>query len=163
MVLAVAAFGVGQWRELGSSNVGLAFSQSIQMLVFYTWSIRLLADTIGLFGSAEKLTWLANHTPQEGGRLAPPELPGRRGGKRSTPALPSPADAEVGCFSLPANSTVGVKLPAPLTKVRAALAHHLSCTLAPPCAALDLHCAVVPCAAVPRGLQPPPPPLGPSS
>jgi hypothetical protein len=33
MVLAVASFGIGQWRVLGSSNVGLAFSQSIQMLV----------------------------------------------------------------------------------------------------------------------------------
>jgi ATP-binding cassette subfamily C (CFTR/MRP) protein 1 len=33
MVLAVASFGIGQWRTLGSSNVGLAFSQSIQMLV----------------------------------------------------------------------------------------------------------------------------------
>jgi ATP-binding cassette, subfamily C (CFTR/MRP), member 1 len=64
LVLAVAAFGVGQWKTLGSSAVGLAFSQSIQMLVFYTWSIRLLADSIGLFGSVEKLSWLANHTPQ---------------------------------------------------------------------------------------------------
>ena len=39
-------------------------------------SIRLLADSIGLFGSAEKITWLANRTPQEAGRLAPPALPG---------------------------------------------------------------------------------------
>ncbi len=46
------------------------------MLVFYTWSIRLLADSISLFGAAEKVSWLANHTPQEAGRLAPPSLPG---------------------------------------------------------------------------------------
>ena len=72
MVLAVACFAMGDWQGLGSANVGLAFSQSIQMLVFYTWSIRLLADSIGLFGSVEKLSWLANHAPQEGGRLAPP-------------------------------------------------------------------------------------------
>ncbi|KAL4427322.1 hypothetical protein ABPG77_003231 [Micractinium sp. CCAP 211/92] len=76
MVLSVACFGIGQWKDLGSSNVGLAFSQSIQMLVFYTWSIRLLADSISLFGAAEKVSWLANHTPQEAGRLAPPSLPG---------------------------------------------------------------------------------------
>lgn len=31
MVLSVACFGIGQWKELGSSNVGLAFSQSIQV------------------------------------------------------------------------------------------------------------------------------------
>lgn len=34
MVLAVASFGIGMWKDLGSSSVGLAFSQSIQMLVF---------------------------------------------------------------------------------------------------------------------------------
>ena len=72
MVLAVACFAMGDWQGLGSANVGLAFSQSIQMLVFYTWSIRLLADSVSLFGSVEKLSWLANHAPQEGGRLAPP-------------------------------------------------------------------------------------------
>ncbi len=31
MVLSVACFGIGQWKDLGSSNVGLAFSQSIQV------------------------------------------------------------------------------------------------------------------------------------
>ena len=72
MVLAVACFAIGDWKGLGSANVGLAFSQSIQMLVFYTWSIRLLADSIGLFGSVEKLSWLANHTPP---RDPPPRNP----------------------------------------------------------------------------------------
>jgi ABC-type multidrug transport system fused ATPase/permease subunit len=76
MVLSVASFGIGMWKDLGSSSVGLAFSQSIQMLVFYTWSIRLLAESIGLFGSVEKVAWLANHTPQEAGTLDPPALPG---------------------------------------------------------------------------------------
>lgn len=41
-----------------------------------TWSIRLLAESIGLFGSVEKVAWLANHTPQEAGTLEPPALPG---------------------------------------------------------------------------------------
>ncbi|KAI8468106.1 MAG: hypothetical protein J3K34DRAFT_479395 [Monoraphidium minutum] len=81
MVLSVACFGIGQWRTLGSGGVGLAFSQSIQMLVFYTGSIRLVAECISLFGSGEKLAWLANHTPQEGGRLAAPPLPGGPGGR----------------------------------------------------------------------------------
>jgi ATP-binding cassette subfamily C (CFTR/MRP) protein 1 len=31
MVLAVACLGIGKWQELGASNVGLAFSQSIQV------------------------------------------------------------------------------------------------------------------------------------
>ncbi len=55
LILAVSCFAIAQWETLGSGNVGLAFSQSIQMLVFYTWSVRLLADSIGLFGSAEKV------------------------------------------------------------------------------------------------------------
>nr|AXF41555.1 HLA3 protein [Chlorella sp. ArM0029B] len=94
LVLSVGSFGISGWRTLGSSNVGLAFSQSIQMLVFYTWSIRLLADSIGMFGAAEKMSWLANHTPQEAGRLAPPTLPGQSGaGKRD-----------------PKKSTAGVRL-----------------------------------------------------
>jgi ABC-type multidrug transport system fused ATPase/permease subunit len=102
MVLSVACFGIGQWKTLGSSNVGLAFSQSIQMLVFYTWSIRLLAESIGLFGSAEKLAWLANHAPQEAGRLAPPTLPGEEEKPK-----------KAGCFSCgrDPNTTVGVPLP----------------------------------------------------
>lgn len=33
MVLSVACFAIGQWHTLGSSSSGLAFSQSIQMLV----------------------------------------------------------------------------------------------------------------------------------
>jgi hypothetical protein len=33
MVLSVACFAISQWRVLGSSSSGLAFSQSIQMLV----------------------------------------------------------------------------------------------------------------------------------
>ncbi len=115
MVLAVACFGIGQWRELGSSNVGLAFSQSIQMLVFYTWSIRLLADTIGLFGSAEKLTWLANHTPQEGGRLQPPALRGCRRGyipPPTTVGMPLPC-AKVGdaCRLLSGVRALGARCP----------------------------------------------------
>jgi ATP-binding cassette subfamily C (CFTR/MRP) protein 1 len=70
------------------------------MLVFYTWSIRLLADSIGLFGSAEKLTWLANHTPQEGGRLNPPAPANSKdpdAGKEKSSvgkSLPKPAEDE---------------------------------------------------------------------
>ena len=60
------------------SDLAAARPPCLQLLVFYTWSIRLLADSIGLFGSTEKLAWLANHTPQEGGRLAPPALVGSK-------------------------------------------------------------------------------------
>ncbi len=160
LVLAVGSFGIGQWRTLGSANVGLGFSQSVQvgvggavvlllgfvllrllrgvwclglfllggrdvllsanlssptpppppspipkttnhttcnppprpapnplsqMLVFYTASIRLMAESIGLMGSGEKLGWLANHTPQEGGRLDAPLNKGEKA-KKGRPA-----------------------------------------------------------------------------
>ena len=75
------------------------------MLVFYTWSIRLLADSIGLFGSVEKIGWLANHTPQEAGRLAPPTLPGGGSGG-------SAADAKIKRIAERKRGTAGVALPA---------------------------------------------------
>ena len=75
----------------------------LQMLVFYTWSIRLLADSIGLFGSVEKISWLANHTPQEAGRLSPPALPGGGGN--------SEADAKTKRIAERKRGTAGVSLP----------------------------------------------------
>lgn len=40
-----------------------------QMLVFYTWAVRLLADTVSLFSATEEIGWLAQETPQEGAAL----------------------------------------------------------------------------------------------
>jgi ABC-type multidrug transport system fused ATPase/permease subunit len=40
-----------------------------QMLVFYTWSVRYVADTISMMASTEKVGWLATKTPQEGDAL----------------------------------------------------------------------------------------------
>eukprot|EP00878_Enallax_costatus_P023403 GHUV01024892.1.p1 GENE.GHUV01024892.1~~GHUV01024892.1.p1 ORF type:complete len:345 (-),score=143.53 GHUV01024892.1:953-1987(-) len=39
------------------------------MLVFYTWTVRSLADAISLMSSTEKVGWLATKTPQEGDAL----------------------------------------------------------------------------------------------
>lgn len=36
------------------------------MLVFYTWTVRLVAESVGHFSATEKLAYLANHVPQEG-------------------------------------------------------------------------------------------------
>lgn len=36
------------------------------MLVFYTWTVRLIAESVGHFSATEKLAYLANHVPQEG-------------------------------------------------------------------------------------------------
>jgi hypothetical protein len=39
------------------------------MLVFYTWSVRYVADSISMMASTEKISWMATKTPQEGGAL----------------------------------------------------------------------------------------------
>jgi hypothetical protein len=39
------------------------------MLVFYTWSVRYVADAISMMASTEKIAWLATKTPQEGDAL----------------------------------------------------------------------------------------------
>lgn len=39
------------------------------MLVFYTWTVRTLAETISLMASSEKIGWMATKTPQEGEAL----------------------------------------------------------------------------------------------
>jgi hypothetical protein len=49
----------------GASTVGLAFSNTIQMLVFYTWVVRFLAETISYWGSVEAAVGLAKYTPVE--------------------------------------------------------------------------------------------------
>eukprot|EP00883_Tetradesmus_obliquus_P000567 jgi/Sobl393_1/10597/SZX72300.1 len=69
LVLAVCVFAVTQRAQLGSAAVGLALSNTIQMLVFYTWTVRNLADAISLFASSEKIGWMATKTPQEGAAL----------------------------------------------------------------------------------------------
>jgi len=42
--------------ELGAAAVGLAFSNTLQMLIFYTWAVRMMSDTISLMSSTEKVS-----------------------------------------------------------------------------------------------------------
>lgn len=65
MLVAVGMFAVSQ-RDRGAANVGLAFSNTIQLLVFYTWTLRLVTEAISLSSSVEQITWLAHHTPIDG-------------------------------------------------------------------------------------------------
>eukprot|EP00775_Hariotina_reticulata_P004687 gene4687-4939_t len=80
LVFAVSIFAVTMRTVLGASTVGLAFSNTIQMLVFYTWSVRNMADAISLLASTEKIGWMATKTPQEGDALYSAES-GPAGGK----------------------------------------------------------------------------------
>lgn len=65
MLLAICALAVGE-KDRGSAVVGLAFSNTIQLLVFYTWTLRLITEAVALAGSVEQLTWLAKSTPIDG-------------------------------------------------------------------------------------------------
>ncbi|KAJ9510651.1 hypothetical protein QJQ45_027539, partial [Haematococcus lacustris] len=70
LVLAVSCFAVGLAEELGAATVGLAFSNTIQMLVFYTWSVRFLAESLFNLAAVEKIGWLATSIPVEGAAKA---------------------------------------------------------------------------------------------
>jgi hypothetical protein len=65
MLAAVCLFAVSQ-KERGAAVVGLAFSNTIQLLVFYTWTLRLITEAISLSGSIEQLTWLSYLAPIDG-------------------------------------------------------------------------------------------------
>ncbi|GLC36807.1 hypothetical protein PLESTM_000504000 [Pleodorina starrii] len=66
LVGVVSAFAVGMKDSLGAATVGLAFSNIIQMLVFYTWVVRFIAESISLFNSVEGMSWLADYVPHDG-------------------------------------------------------------------------------------------------
>ena len=63
--LQVCFFAVSQ-RSRGAPTVGLAFSNTIQLLIFYTYAMRLVTEAIALSASVEGLAWLAACTPIDG-------------------------------------------------------------------------------------------------
>ena len=52
--------------QFGAAVIGLSFSNIIQMLVFYTWVVRFMAETISLFASVEGIAFLATYVPPDG-------------------------------------------------------------------------------------------------
>ncbi|KAG1659736.1 hypothetical protein FOA52_006006 [Chlamydomonas sp. UWO 241] len=70
MVLGVSCMAVALKYTLGAATVGLAFSNVMQMIVFYTWSVRFFADALFQMSSVEKLGWLAKEIPIEGAAKA---------------------------------------------------------------------------------------------
>ena len=65
MCAQVSFFAVSQ-RDRGAPVVGLAFSNTIQLLIFYTYALRLVTEAIALSASVETLAWLASKTPIDG-------------------------------------------------------------------------------------------------
>ncbi|KAG1659734.1 hypothetical protein FOA52_006004 [Chlamydomonas sp. UWO 241] len=87
MVLGVSCMAVALKYTLGAATVGLAFSNVMQMIVFYTWSVRFFADALFQMSSVEKLGWLAKDIPIEGAAKAihPLDGPNDDGGKAGNP------------------------------------------------------------------------------
>jgi ABC-type multidrug transport system fused ATPase/permease subunit len=64
-VLGVSMFAVIMKDEYKPEHMDRVLSNVIQVLVFYNWFIRFLADTISHWGSIERISGLATTTPQE--------------------------------------------------------------------------------------------------
>eukprot|EP00798_Chlamydomonas_sp_ICE-L_P017393 gene17393-23693_t len=65
LVVATCLFSVGLKDDLGSAAVGLAISNTIQVLVFFTWVVRGAADTVSMWDSVERITSFATNIPDE--------------------------------------------------------------------------------------------------
>lgn len=59
LVVATCLFSVAFSETLGAPNVGLAISNSIQVLVFFTWVVRGVADTVSMWDAVERVTSFA--------------------------------------------------------------------------------------------------------
>lgn len=59
LVVATCLFSVAFSETLGAPNVGLAISNSIQVLVFFTWVVRGVADTVSMWDAIERVTSFA--------------------------------------------------------------------------------------------------------
>ncbi|KAL6759443.1 ABC transporter [Haematococcus lacustris] len=65
LVVATCLFSVGLKDELGSAAVGLAISNTIQVLVFFTWVVRGVADSVSMWDAVERVTSFATNIPME--------------------------------------------------------------------------------------------------
>lgn len=65
LVVATCLFSVAMSEKLGAANVGLAISNSIQVLVFFTWVVRGVADTVSMWDAVERVASFATQVPTE--------------------------------------------------------------------------------------------------
>ncbi|KIY99894.1 ABC transporter, multidrug resistance associated protein [Monoraphidium neglectum] len=65
LVVATCLFSVAFSQDLGAANVGLAISNSIQVLVFFTWVVRGVADSVSMWDAVERVTTFATQVPSE--------------------------------------------------------------------------------------------------
>ena len=65
LVVVTCLLAVALREELGAAAVGLAISNSIQVLVFFTWVVRGVADSVSRFDAVERITTFATQVPTE--------------------------------------------------------------------------------------------------
>ncbi|KAF6262121.1 P-loop containing nucleoside triphosphate hydrolase protein [Scenedesmus sp. NREL 46B-D3] len=65
LVVATCLLSVAFSETLGAPNVGLAISNSIQVLVFFTWVVRGVADTVSMWDAVERVASFATEVPTE--------------------------------------------------------------------------------------------------
>ncbi|GBF99292.1 ABC transporter [Raphidocelis subcapitata] len=65
LVVATCLFSVAFSETLGGPNVGLAISNSIQVLVFFTWVVRGVADGVSMWDAVERVASFATQVPSE--------------------------------------------------------------------------------------------------
>jgi len=65
LVVVTCLLSVALREELGAAAVGLAISNSIQVLVFFTWVVRGVADSVSRFDAVERITTFATQVPTE--------------------------------------------------------------------------------------------------
>ncbi|GLI63446.1 hypothetical protein VaNZ11_006418 [Volvox africanus] len=79
MVVATCLLSVAYKKEVGAAAVGLAISNTIQVLVFFTWVVRGAADTVSMWDAVERVATFITNVPQEND-IAPAPLPGASNG-----------------------------------------------------------------------------------
>jgi len=65
LVVATCLLSVAFKEDLGSAAVGLAISNTIQVLVFFTWVVRGVADSVSMWDAVERVTSFIKNIPEE--------------------------------------------------------------------------------------------------
>jgi len=92
LVVATCLLAVGFADALGAASVGLAISNSIQVLVFFTWVVRGVADVVSMWDAVEKVASYATQVPSE---VPPSEAEAEAAAERAEAARSAAAEREL--------------------------------------------------------------------
>ena len=84
LVFATALFCVLDRDNLEPAAVGLAISNSLQKLIFYTWFVRGAADVVAHFGAVDRIQYFTETMPSERATVTPYQAPPNRWPERGS-------------------------------------------------------------------------------